>query len=95
MITGRDLKLFQQRTCEAQSLRAENAFLRGDRDHDRRECFFADQRIAELLERVERAEAENRRLVRQTLELKAAAESVGCDNGGRAPTPGAAADGER
>jgi len=70
---GRELKLYTQRMQELAFLRSESAFLRGDRDHYRKECFFASQRINQLEERVEKLSAENARLRQQNLELTAAA----------------------
>ena len=70
---GRDLKLYEQRKEEVQSLRSENRFLRYDRDHYRSECFFANERNNRLKERIDKVVAENRRLKQQNLELKAAA----------------------
>lgn len=70
---GRELKLYTQRMQELAFLRPENVFLRGDRDHYRKEWFFASQRINILEERVEKLLAENSRLRQQNLELTAAA----------------------
>jgi transposase len=70
---GRKLKLFEQRTQEAQLLRSENQFLRGDRDHYRKEWYFANERNNVLKEQVNKLEAENRRLKQQNLELTASA----------------------
>jgi len=72
---GRELKLFEQRTQEAQFLRSENQFLRGDRDHYRKEWYFANERNNVLKERNEKLEAENRRLKQQNMELTAGASS--------------------
>jgi transposase len=72
---GRELKLFDQRTQEVQSLRSENNYLRQDRDHYRKEAFFTQQRINQVEERNERLVAENRRLRQQNRELLSAAES--------------------
>ncbi len=66
---GRELKLFNERTMEAQFLRHENQFLRRDRDWLRVEMYHADQRFAELEEECRRAEAENRLLQRRVEEL--------------------------
>jgi len=75
---GRELKLYTQRMQELAFLRPENAFLRGDRDHYRKQWFFALQRINALEERVEKLLAENARLRQQNLELTAAAkETIG------------------
>ena len=70
---GRELKLYERRTQEVQFLRSENQFLRNDRDHYRKEWFFANERNNQLKERIEKVVAENRRLEQQNLELKAAA----------------------
>jgi transposase len=70
---GRELKLHTQRMQELAFLRSENPILRGDRDHYRKECFFASQRINALEERVEKLLAENARLRQQNLELTAVA----------------------
>jgi transposase len=69
---GRELKLYAQRMQELAFLRSENPILRGDRDHYRKEWFFASQRINALEERVEKLSAENARLRQQNLELTAA-----------------------
>ena len=66
---GRELKLFNERTMEAQFLRQENRFLRGDRDWLRVEMFHADQRVAELEEQLRLAVEEGHRLKRQVAEL--------------------------
>lgn len=70
---GRELKLYEQRTQEVQFLRSENQFLRADRDHYRKEWYFAIERNNNLKDRIEKVEAENRRLKQQNRELKAAA----------------------
>src|SRR5579863_3983023 len=70
---GRKLKLFEQRTQEAQLLRSENQFLRGDRDHYRKEWYFANERNNVLKEQVKKLEVENRRLKQQNLELTGSA----------------------
>ena len=72
---GRELKLFEQRTEEAQFLRSENNFLRRDRDHYRKEWFFVQQRVNQVEERNEKLVAENRRLRQQNQELLSAAAS--------------------
>ena len=69
---GRELRVFNERTMEAQSLRRENQWLRGDRDYLRVQLFHADQRFAELRDRCERLGADNDRLRRQVEELRAA-----------------------
>lgn len=73
---GRELKLYTQRLQEAQSLRAENNFLRRDRDHYRKEWFFISQRVNEVQERNQRLVEENRRLRQQNRELLSAAASA-------------------
>jgi transposase len=70
---GRELKLYEQRKQEAQFLRSENRFLRFDRDHYRREWYFANERNNQLQEQVDKLAAENRRLIQQNLELTARA----------------------
>lgn len=69
---GRELKLYNARTQEAQFLRGENQFLRNDRDGYRRDWYFTRQRVNVLKERVTKLEAENRRLRQQVKELTAA-----------------------
>lgn len=73
---GRELKLYTQRMQELAFLRSENPVLRGDRDHYRKEWFFALQRVNALEARVEKLEAENNRLRQQNLELTAAAKET-------------------
>jgi hypothetical protein len=73
---GRESKLYAQRMQELAFLRSENPILRGDRDHYRKEWFFASQRINALEERVEKLSAENARLRQQNLELTAAAKQA-------------------
>jgi transposase len=70
---GRELKLYQRRLQESQHLRSENNFLRGDRDHYRKEWFFIQQRVNRVEERNEKLVAENRRLRQQNRELLCAA----------------------
>jgi hypothetical protein len=82
---GRELRVFNERTMEVQFLRAENQWLRGDRDYLRVQLFHADQRFAELRSHDERLAAENDRLRRQVRELRAARVPDAAD--------GAAADG--
>ncbi|HZK80836.1 MAG TPA: hypothetical protein VFC46_07210, partial [Humisphaera sp.] len=69
----RESKLYDQRTQEVQFLRSENQFLRSDRDHYRKEWYFANERNNALKEQVEKLEAENRRLKQQNEELLSAA----------------------
>jgi hypothetical protein len=73
---GRELKLYEQRRQEVQSLRSENNFLRQDRDHYRKEWFFISQRVNQVRERNEKLVAENRRLRQQNRELLSAAASA-------------------
>jgi hypothetical protein len=73
---GRELKLFNERTQEAHRLRDENRFLRGDRDHYRKECFFLQQRVNQVQERNGKLLEENRRLRQQ---------NQGNETGSRAP----------
>jgi transposase len=70
---GRELKIYEQRTQEVQFLRGENQFLRCDRDHYRKEWYFANERNNTLREQVEKLKAENHRLRQQNSELTAAA----------------------
>jgi hypothetical protein len=69
---GRELRIFNERTMEAQFLRRENQWLRGERDYLRVQLFHADQRFSDLREHDERLAAENDRLRRQVDELRAA-----------------------
>jgi hypothetical protein len=71
---GRELKFFNERTQEAQRLRDENRFLRGDRDHYRKECFFLQQRVNQVQERNGKLLEENRRLRQQNQELLSVAQ---------------------
>jgi transposase len=70
---GRELRLYEQWKQEAQSLRGQNQFLRSDRDHYRKEWYFANERNNVLQEKIEKLEAENARLKQQNLELTAGA----------------------
>jgi transposase len=76
---GRELKLYNARTMEAQFLRSENRFLRQERDGYRRDWYFTQQRVNALQERVDKLDAENRRLRQQVKELTAATASAGAD----------------
>jgi hypothetical protein len=69
----RELRQYEAYKSEAQSLREENRFLRYDRDGYRRDWYRTRQRVNTLGERVEKLEAENRRLRRRVKELTAAA----------------------
>jgi hypothetical protein len=73
---GRELKLYEQRTGEVQSLRSENNFLRQDRDHYRKQWFFISQRLNQVQEHNQKLVAENRRLRQQNRELLCAAASA-------------------
>jgi hypothetical protein len=74
---GRELlKRYDAYQQEAQFLRDESRFLRGDRDHYRREWYFIQQRVNTLKERVEKREAENRCLRQQVRELTAGPSSA-------------------
>ena len=73
---GRELKLYEQRTQEAQFLRSENRFLRSDRDHYRRDWYFANERNNVLRERVEKLASENRLLKQKVQELTLAREAT-------------------
>jgi transposase len=72
---GRELKLYNARLGEAQFLRDENRFLRGDRDHFRLEYYFIKRQVNVLKARVEKLEAENSRLHQRVKELSAAPEA--------------------
>jgi len=88
---GRELKLFNERTMEAQFLRRENQFLRGDRDWLRVEMFHADQRFAELEEQHRRAVKENQVLTQRVGELTrklSVQEEPHQDGAGAASSPG-------
>jgi transposase len=76
-VTSGELKQYERFKGEAQSLRSENQFLRGDRDHYRREWFFTRQRLNEARDANARLREENRRLRQQNQELTAAARSAG------------------
>ena len=66
---GRELTAFNRFKQEAHYLRGENRFLRFDRDGYRLEWWHAQERVNTLSERVEKLEAENRRLKQQVKEL--------------------------
>src|SRR2546426_2789912 len=70
---GRELKLFEERTAEAQARRDENHFLRHDRDRFRRAAHASDRRVVALEARVGRLAAENPRLRQRVKELTDAA----------------------
>ena len=72
---GRDLKLYEQRTQEAQDLRSENQFLRSDRDHYRKQWYFANERNNALLEKNQKLTAENQLLKQKVKELTLAREA--------------------
>ena len=76
-MTAEELKRYDRFKDEAQTLRAENQFLRYDRDGYRRDWYFARQRINELQERNRQLREENRRLKQQNKELTAAARRPG------------------
>jgi hypothetical protein len=71
---GRELKLYKQRLAEAQFLRDENRFLRGERDQYRKSWYTVQQRVNTLEERTQKLQDENRRLRQQVKELTAAAQ---------------------
>ena len=71
----RELRQYEAWKSEAQSLRAENQHLRLELMACRPALYRADQRVADLRERVEALSAENRRLRRRVKELTAAASS--------------------
>ena len=72
----RELRQYEAWKSEAQSLRAENRHLRLELMACRPALYRADQRVADLRERVEGLSAENRRLRRRVKELTAAASSA-------------------
>jgi hypothetical protein len=75
---GRELlKRYDAYKQEAQFLRDENRFLRGDRDHYRREWFFTQERLNQSQEANRKLRDENRRLLQQNKELIAAARGPG------------------
>jgi hypothetical protein len=75
---GRELlKRYDAYKQEAQFLRDENRFLRGDRDHYRREWFFTQERLNQSQEANRKLREENRRLQQQNRELTAAARGPG------------------
>jgi transposase len=82
---GRELKLYDQRTQEAQFLRSENQFLRGDRDHYRKEWHFANERNNVLRERIEKVTAENKLLKQKVKELTLARQAPESDARTAAP----------
>jgi len=65
------LKRYDAYKGEALFLRDENRFLRGDRDHYRREWFFTQERLNQSQECNQRLREENGRLRRQNQELTA------------------------
>ena len=67
------LKRYDAYKQEAQFLRDENRFLRGERDHYRKSWYDAQQRVNTLKERSQKLQEENRRLRQQVKELTAAA----------------------
>ena len=84
---GRELRIFNERTLEAQSLRRENEFLRGDRNWLRVELFDADQRFAELEEQNLRLTAENQKLSVRVTELTASLRESGQGDDAAAKPP--------
>lgn len=68
---GRELKLFNERTMEAQFLRRENAFLRSDRNYLRVQLFHVDQLFSDLRNHNQQLVAQNQKLSRQVSELTA------------------------
>lgn len=85
---GRELlKRYDAYKQEAQSLRDENRFLRGDRDHYRREWFFTQERLSQSQEANRKLREENRRLRQQNHELTAAARAPGREPDAKTPPP--------
>jgi hypothetical protein len=74
---GRELRIFNERTAEAHTLRRENHWLRGDRDYLRVQLFQANQAFSELRQRSDTLVGENQRLRQQVQELKSAAVAQG------------------
>jgi transposase len=70
-VTDRELKQYERFKAEAQFLRSQNPWLRGERDHYRRQTFFMRQRINQLQERNRQLREENNRLKQQNKELTA------------------------
>lgn len=83
----REAKLYDARTQEVQFLRDENRFLRFERNTFQRDWYFTQQRVETLKERVEKLEAENRRLRQQVKDLTAAARAGGAAGGSASGTP--------
>jgi transposase len=75
-VTPLEFKQYERFKGEAQSLRSENYWLRGERDHYRREVFFSQQRINELQDRNRELREENRRLKQQNKELTASLKTL-------------------
>lgn len=74
---GRELlKRYDAYKQEAQFLRDENRFLRGERDQYLKSWYDAQQRLNTLEERSQKLQEENRRLRQQVKELTAAAEQA-------------------
>lgn len=69
---GKELRLFNERTVEAQRLRIENQWLRSDRDGYRVDLFEADQRLSDLEDENARLAEENRTLKLRVAELTSA-----------------------
>jgi hypothetical protein len=73
----RELRQYEAWKAEAQSLRGENQHLRLELRACQPELYHANRRVADLRERLEKLEAENRRLRRRVKELTAAATAAG------------------
>ena len=77
------LKRYDAYMREAHSLRNENRFLRGERDHYRRHWFFTQQRLNKAEESNQQLREENRRLKQQNKELTASLKTA--DDGRSSP----------
>ena len=86
-MTARELRVYNERTMEAQFLRSENQRLRGERDHLGVEVFNLDQQLADAQEQNARLLAENQRLQQQVAELLAAHASGPAEEADAPPTP--------
>ena len=84
-MTAAELKRYERFKGEAQSLRSENQFLRGDRDHYRREWYITQQRVNRLQDRNRELREENKRLKQQNKELTASLKTP--ENGRVSRTP--------
>jgi transposase len=79
------LKRYDAYKQEAHFLRDQSRFLRGERDHYRREWFFTQQHLNQALESNHKLREENRRLRQQNQELTASLKTA--DESQSPPTP--------